>query len=235
MFLRFFVLTLTISLVLWYFHEFHTAQFMAIMRNIPYLSPMMANLHSKGSSGPRDKTEIRDRMFTVDELAFYNGEENSPGVYIAILGKVYDVGRGRKHYGPGGTYHVFAGRDSSRAFITGEFSEDKASDHVLDLELSDLLGLKQWQDFYEKDYEYVGKLVGRFFGPDGEKTKYYWDLEARVIEAQDFKENEEASKKMFPPCNAEWSAEKGTRVWCTPRRFVHFFFISSVLRGLPYR
>lgn len=30
-------------------------------------------------------------LFTKDELARYNGEENSLGLYIAILGSVYDV------------------------------------------------------------------------------------------------------------------------------------------------
>lgn len=49
------------------------------------------------------------RLFTTAELAQYNGEDDSPGLYIAILGSVYNVEKGKKHYGPDGSYHVFAG------------------------------------------------------------------------------------------------------------------------------
>lgn len=49
------------------------------------------------------------RMLTEDELSLYNGGENSKGLYLAILGQVFDVEKGRKHYGPGGGYHFFTG------------------------------------------------------------------------------------------------------------------------------
>lgn len=48
-------------------------------------------------------------VFTTSELKEYSGEDGSKGLYLAILGSVYDVGRGRKHYGPGGSYNYFAG------------------------------------------------------------------------------------------------------------------------------
>lgn len=49
------------------------------------------------------------RMIGKSELSKYNGEVNSPGLYVAILGQVFDVNKGRKHYGPGGGYHFFSG------------------------------------------------------------------------------------------------------------------------------
>lgn len=55
------------------------------------------------------------RMLTEDELSLYNGEPNSKGLYLAILGEVFDVERGRKHYGPGGSYHFFTGKFDKRA------------------------------------------------------------------------------------------------------------------------
>lgn len=49
------------------------------------------------------------RVFTKEELAKYKGEEEGGKIYIAILGKVFDVTRGKDYYGPGGGYAFFSG------------------------------------------------------------------------------------------------------------------------------
>lgn len=49
------------------------------------------------------------RLLSVSELSQYDGEEGSQGIYLAILGQVFDVHKGQKHYGPGGAYHFMAG------------------------------------------------------------------------------------------------------------------------------
>lgn len=43
-------------------------------------------------------------------------------------GSIYDVSASRHTYGPGGSYHFFAGRDAARGFITGCFQEDLTPD-----------------------------------------------------------------------------------------------------------
>ena len=48
-----------------------------------------------------------ERMWTREELKKYKTLET--GLYLAILGQVFDVTKGKKHYGPGETYHAFAG------------------------------------------------------------------------------------------------------------------------------
>jgi len=48
------------------------------------------------------------KVFTQEELGNYKGVDGSP-VYLAVLGHVFDVTKGRKHYGPGGGYEFFAG------------------------------------------------------------------------------------------------------------------------------
>lgn len=59
-------------------------------------------------------------------------------------------------------YLKFLGRDASVAFITGDFETytDK-SDDILQLEPSELLSLYNWKKFYDKEYIYKGKLIGR--------------------------------------------------------------------------
>ncbi|KAJ4513013.1 hypothetical protein HRR78_002860 [Exophiala dermatitidis] len=61
-------------------------------------------------------------------LAEFNGTDPQKPIYLAINGTIFDVSAGRHTYGPGGSYEVFAGRDASRAFVTGCFLEDRTGD-----------------------------------------------------------------------------------------------------------
>lgn len=49
-------------------------------------------------------------------------------IYLALNGTIYDVSASPHLYGPGGSYHFFAGRDATRAFVTGCFEEDLTGD-----------------------------------------------------------------------------------------------------------
>lgn len=156
------------------------------------------------------------KLFTKQELASYNGENGGP-VYLALLGRVYDVSDGIHLYGRGCSYSYFAGRDASVSFITGEFEnfiEDEADD-VISLEPSQLLGLSNWQKFYESRYVYKGKLIGRFYDDIGEPTEYYHKYLALLEQAEEAKNATNVLREKYPDCNIEWSAEKGAHVWCT--------------------
>lgn len=48
------------------------------------------------------------RIFTSEELSLYNGHDK-PQLYLSLLGNVYDVTNGEKHYGKDGSYHYFTG------------------------------------------------------------------------------------------------------------------------------
>ena len=65
---------------------------------------------------------------TEEELRKYDGSNRFLPIYIGVNGSIYDVTASPHFYGPGGGYHVFAGRDSTRSFITGCFDEDYTSD-----------------------------------------------------------------------------------------------------------
>ena len=47
------------------------------------------------------------KLFTRESLKKHANIQN--GLYLSILGLVFDVTNGSKHYGPGETYHIFTG------------------------------------------------------------------------------------------------------------------------------
>lgn len=157
------------------------------------------------------------RLFVPEELARYRGGPGDPGLYLALLGRVYDVSSGRKHYEPGAHYSGFAGRDASRAFVTGDYSEAGLVDDVNGLSSSEILTLHNWLSFYEKNYLFVGRLIGRFYRKDGLPTSELTQVEAMVTKGMEANEQEQREKQRFPPCNAEWSSAKGSRLWCSQK------------------
>ncbi|KAL1598600.1 hypothetical protein SLS60_007740 [Paraconiothyrium brasiliense] len=65
---------------------------------------------------------------TDEELKAYDGTDPSKPIYLALNGTIYDVSISPATYGPGGSYHFFAGRDAARAFLTGCFDTDSVPD-----------------------------------------------------------------------------------------------------------
>lgn len=56
-----------------------------------------------------------------------------------------------------GDASVFSGRDASRAYVSGDFTEEGLIDDITGLTSTDYIGLNDWVKFYDKDYKYVGK------------------------------------------------------------------------------
>ncbi|XP_053940863.1 neuferricin [Cuculus canorus] len=159
--------------------------------------------------------EPRDRLLRAAQLGRYRGEAGQPGLYLALLGRVFDVERGRKHYGPGGAYSGLAGRDATRAFATGDFTPTGLVDDVSGLSPGELLAVQSWLSFYSNNYNAVGKLVGRFYDENGAPTEALRQAEAAIEEALMLKAESEQRKQQFPPCNSEWSSATGSRFWCS--------------------
>ncbi|KAJ6655769.1 hypothetical protein lerEdw1_004822 [Lerista edwardsae] len=154
-------------------------------------------------------------VLSAAELGHYTGAEDSPGLYLAVLGQVFDVQRGHKHYGPGGAYSFFSGKDASRAFATGDFTQTGLVDDISGLSLAEVLTIQNWLSFYSKNYMLVGKVAGRFYDENGAPTKALREAQVLIEEGQRLRAQEDEKKKLFPPCNSEWSSVEGSRVWCS--------------------
>lgn len=92
------------------------------------------------------------KQYTDADLRAFDGSNPDPNVPIllAVNGTIYDVSAGRRHYGPGGSYHFFAGADASRAFVTSCFDSDITPD---------MRGVEEM--FIPLDNEEVDSLYGR--------------------------------------------------------------------------
>ncbi|GMM34579.1 hypothetical protein DASC09_019040 [Saccharomycopsis crataegensis] len=96
------------------------------------------------------------------ELLQYDGVK-SDLIYVGIKGTVFDVTNNIKAYGPGTSYHIFTGKDSSRGLAKSSLKpEDNSFENsyvIDDLTPSELKVLEDWFTFFSKRYNIVGKVV----------------------------------------------------------------------------
>ena len=107
-----------------------------------------------------DEDESNLPTYTKAELLeFGDGLDGRP-ILISIFGRVYDVSAGKKFYGTGGPYAIFAGHDVTYSMCTGCRTEDclEMSTEGLDEKL--LNEGKRWLSFFHlhDKYPLVGKL-----------------------------------------------------------------------------
>jgi len=94
------------------------------------------------------KPPVKKQDMTLQQLRVYDGESEAcdGSICVAVNGKIFDVTRGKRFYGPGGPYSSFAGRDASRGLAT--FSVEPVSDEyddLSDLKPSEMEQVKEWE------------------------------------------------------------------------------------------
>jgi hypothetical protein len=123
--------------------------------------------------------------------------------------------------GPGGSYQFFAGRDASKAFMTGKFKDD-LNDDIRDFTPEYMNGLVEWLSFYQNHatYRYVGKVTGQFYDANGRALPLLGICKMSAAEfAEKTKEQENSNSKY---CAFKWHKDTGGIVSCDegsyPRR-----------------
>jgi predicted heme/steroid binding protein len=155
-------------------------------------------------------------LFTAEELSSFKGEDGGK-IYLAVIVEVFDVTAGPLYYGPEGGYRGFAGKDGSKAFVTGHFNETGLIPDCSELTPGQCKDILSWRDFYrdEEKYFYLGKLIGFYYDENGKPTPEHAKFYGRVDEAEAIKAAEDKLSAEFPGCNSRWSQAEGGEVWCT--------------------
>ena len=112
----------------------------------------------------------RDRLAYIDpkqvwkeeELQSYNGsndDERGP-LLMAVKGDVFNVYKGRNFYGPGGEYHIMAGRDATRFLAKNRLEEESDEEKAVELNIAERANLEAWYWTIKNKYDRVGSLEG---------------------------------------------------------------------------
>jgi hypothetical protein len=152
----------------------------------------------------------------VGELKAHDGSDCSKPLLLCVLGEVYDVGTGRQHYQPSGGYSGAAGRDSSRSYSSGDYSDAAAASRIDDLSSDQVESVLQWREFYRthETYRYVGVLAERYYDDAGTPTAALGTVE-KLQEATNLIQNaRDAFNKRFKSCNSRSGADIKTELWC---------------------
>ncbi|CAN6674384.1 hypothetical protein TRVA0_052S01002 [Trichomonascus vanleenenianus] len=110
---------------------------------------------------PKEPVELnppKDDSFTFEQLAEFDGVKNDK-IYVAIRGTVFDVTKAKERYGPGGSYHVFAGKDASCALAKSSLEAEHVHDDVSALTDKEKETLEEWMMYFSQRYNIVGKVV----------------------------------------------------------------------------
>uniref|UniRef100_A0A1J3IJT2 Membrane-associated progesterone-binding protein 4 n=2 Tax=Noccaea caerulescens TaxID=107243 RepID=A0A1J3IJT2_NOCCA len=175
---------------------------------------VLVAVYFRSSFNSPNHQAYQNRLFSAEELALYNGTDETQPILLGILGSVFDVTKGKSHYGSGGSYNHFAGRDASRAFVSGNFTGDGLTDSLRGLSSSEVMSIVDWRGFYTRTYTPVGKLVGRYYDSQGNPTKHLKGVEAKASRGAQLMEKQKIEEAKQTNCNSRWSQDEGGEVWC---------------------
>jgi len=119
---------------------------------------------SSASSSSFDASSLP--TFTASELEEFGNGLNENPIYLSVFGMVYDVTAGKKFYGPGASYEMFAGKDVTRGLCLGCKTPEclvRSTDGLTENQIDEG---KRWLSFFQSHDKY--SLVGTMERIDSE-------------------------------------------------------------------
>ncbi|XP_069464632.1 neudesin [Ambystoma mexicanum] len=114
------------------------------------------------------------RLFTEEDLARYDGQEEGQPIYMAVKGAVFDVTSGKEFYGKGASYNALAGKDSTRAVAKMSLDPEDLTHDTTGLTEDQLKALDDiFDDVYKKKYPIVGYTSQRILLKDGSPNRNF--------------------------------------------------------------
>lgn len=138
-----------------------------------------------------DLPKLKKQDMTLEQLREFDGKGPDGRILLAANCKIFDVTRGKRFYGPGGPYGLFAGRDASRALATFSMSDDvfrNEYDDLSDLTSMQMESVREWEMQFTEKYDYVGRLL-----KPGEQPRDYSDTEDE--QSEEGKDKTDSEKK----------------------------------------
>jgi hypothetical protein len=100
-------------------------------------------------------------VWKEEELKQYDGTVDGNGpLLMAVKGDVFNVCKGRNFYGPGGEYHIMAGRDATRFLAKNRLEEESEDERRVELNIAERANLEAWYWTIKNKYPRVGSLEG---------------------------------------------------------------------------
>ncbi|KIX04794.1 uncharacterized protein Z518_05665 [Rhinocladiella mackenziei CBS 650.93] len=109
---------------------------------------------------PKQKVELnppKNDLITLEELSQCDGTHPDKPTLVAIKGTIFDVSKNAA-YAEKGQYHVFAGKDPSRALALSSLKAEDCVPEWDDLDDKYKTVLDEWYAFFSKRYNIVGKV-----------------------------------------------------------------------------
>ena len=97
-------------------------------------------------------------VWSLADIAPYDGLDDSKPILFAADGKVYNVWRGRHFYGHGAPYHCFAGKEATRMLAKELLEHEEEDEAAKPLTAFHKMQLQEWIGTFEWKYDVVGNL-----------------------------------------------------------------------------
>lgn len=99
----------------------------------------------------------KEYNLTLKELGDFNGIKKKR-IFVCVKGDIFDVSHS-SFYTPGGSYHIFAGKDASTSLAKGDLDGTYLNTPGHALEEDEKAALDDWYGRFLEKYRKVGRLV----------------------------------------------------------------------------